>query len=132
MTISSSWEKRHIETIRLPIHPMILQFLFALQIHPMKLTPNFLKFIVVAIILNEVEGKNITVNDLLFTFSVKKTPSKPSNPRQYLTYYLSASKNYFMFFGKLVVDKDWGLLGDYILSVVIGFLKTLIAPFFHL
>ena len=41
--------KRHIETIRLPIHPMILQFLSALQIHPMQLTPNSLKFIVAAI-----------------------------------------------------------------------------------
>ena len=49
--------KRQIETIRLPIHPMILQFLSTLQIHPMQLTPNSLKFIVAAIILSEVEGK---------------------------------------------------------------------------
>ena len=103
--------KRHIKTIRLPIHPTILQFLFALQIHPMQLTPNSLKFIVAAIILNEVEGKGITVNDLLFIFNVKKTPSKLNSPKQHLTYYLSASKKYFMFFGKLAVDKDWETTG---------------------
>ena len=67
--------KKHIETIRLPIHPMILQFLSALQIHPMQLTPNSLKYIVAAIILNEVEGKGITINDLIFTFNVKKMPT---------------------------------------------------------
>ena len=109
--------KGHIKTIRLPIHPMILQFLFALQIHPMQLTPNSLKFIVATIILKEVEGKNIKINDLLFTFNVKKTPSKPGNPRQYLTYYLSGSKNYFMFSRKLVVNKDWETTGGlYLIS----------------
>ena len=77
--------KRHIETIHLPVYSLILQFLSALQIHPMQLTPNSLKFIVVAIILNEIEGKGITVNDLLFTFNVKKIPSKPNSPKQYLT-----------------------------------------------
>ena len=53
---------------------MILQFLSALQIHSLQLIPNSLKFIVAAITLNEVEGKGITVNDLLFTFNVKKHP----------------------------------------------------------
>ena len=77
----------------------------------MQLTPNSLKFIVAAIILNETEGKGITVNDLLFTYNVKKTPSKPNSPKQYLTYYLSASKKHFMFTGKLVVDKDWETAG---------------------
>ena len=77
----------------------------------MQLTLNSLKFIVAAIILNEVEGKGITVNDLLFTFNVKKTPSKANSPKQHLTYYLFASKKYFMFFGKLAVDKDWETTG---------------------
>ena len=86
---------------------MILQFLSALQIHLMQLTPNSLKFIMATIILNEVEGKGITVNDLIFTFNIKKTPSKPNSPKQYLTYYISASKKHFMFYGKLAVDKDW-------------------------
>ena len=70
--------KRHIETIRVPVHYMILQFLSAVQIHPMQLTPNSLKFIVAAIILNEIEGKGVIVNDLFFTFNVKKTPLKPN------------------------------------------------------
>ena len=52
------------------------------------------------------EGKGITINDLLFTFNVKKTPLKPNSSKQYLIYYLSASKKYFMFFGKLAIDKD--------------------------
>ena len=83
----------------------------------MQLTPNSLKFIVAAIILNEVEGKGITVNDLLFTFNVKKTPSKPNSPKQHLTYYLSASKKYFMFSGKLAVDKGWEIAGGlYVIS----------------
>ena len=90
---------------------MILQFLSALQIHPRQLTPNSLKFIVAAIVLNEVEGKGITVNDLLFTYNVKKTPSKPNSPKQYLTYYLLASKKHFMFISKLAVDKDWETIG---------------------
>ena len=49
--------RKHIETIRLPIHPLILQFLSGLHLHPMQLTPNSLKFLVASIILNEVEGK---------------------------------------------------------------------------
>ena len=103
--------RRHIETICLPIHSMILQFLSTLQIHPMQLTPNSLKSIIAAIILNEAEGKGIIVNDLLFTYNVKKTPSKPNSPKQYLTSYLSASKKHFMFTGKLAVDKDWETVG---------------------
>ena len=86
---------------------MILQFLSTLQIHPMQLTPNSLKFIVAAIILNEDEGKGITINDLIFTFNIKKTPSKPNSPKEYLTYHLSASKKNFMFSRKVAVDKDW-------------------------
>ena len=72
--------RRHIETICLPIHYMILPFLSTLQIHPMQLTPNSLKFIVAAIILNETKGKGITFNDLIFTYNVKKIPSKPNSP----------------------------------------------------
>ena len=91
--------KKHIKTICLPIHPLILQFLSALHLHPMQLTPNSLKFLVASIILNEVKKKNITVEDLLFVFSVKRTPTKPSAPKgQFDTYYLSASKNYYIFF----------------------------------
>ena len=77
----------------------------------MQLTPNSLKFILAAIILNETEGKGMTVNDLFSTYNVKKTPSKPNSPKQYLTYYLSASKKHFMFIDKLVVDKDWETAG---------------------
>ena len=106
--------KKHNETIRLPIHSLILQFLSALCLHPMQLTLNSLKFLVASIILNEVEGKNITVEDLLFVFNVKKTPTKPGNPRGHSnTYYLSASKNYYMFSGSASVDKDWESAGGF-------------------
>ena len=74
----------------------------------MQLTPNSLKFLVVSIILNEVEKNNITIEDLLFAFNVKRTPSKPGAPRGQLgTYYLSASKNFYIFSGNATVDKDW-------------------------
>ena len=73
--------KRHIETIHIPIHPIILQFLSSLQILSMQLTLNSFKFIVAVVILNEVEGKGITINDLLFTINVKKTTSK-SKPQE--------------------------------------------------
>ena len=89
-----------------PLHPMILQILFALQVHPMQLTPNYLKCIVASIILNEVEKKNIMVEDFLFAYKAMKTPTNPkAPPKQFVTYYLSARK-YYMYFGKLVVDKD--------------------------
>ena len=95
----------------------------------MQLTPNSLNFIVAVIILNKVEGKNIMVNDLLFTFNVKKTPSKPGTPRQHLTYYLSASKFFFMFSGKLAIDKDWETVGGFYLIggdwIPQGFNRTL-------
>ena len=108
--------KRHIETIRVPIHPMILQVLSLLQLHPMQLTPNSLKCIVASIILNEVEKKNITVDDFLFAYKVVKTPTNSkAPPKQYLTFYLSAnnpfSKKYFMYSGKQVVDRDWEIAG---------------------
>ena len=100
--------RKHIETIRLPIHPLILQFLTALRLHPMQLTPNSFKFLTAAIILNEVEGKNIFVEDLLFVFKVKRTPTKPGLPKtQMSTFYLSTSKNYFIFSASNTVDKDW-------------------------
>ena len=103
--------RKHIETIRLPIHPLILQFLSALRLHPMQLTPNSLKFLTASIILNEVEKKDITVEDLLFVFKVKRTPTKPGTPKNpFSTYYLSASKNFFMFSASTVVDKDWDSL----------------------
>ena len=74
----------------------------------MQLTPNSLKFLVASIILNEVEGKNITVEDLIFVFNVKRTPTKPGTPRgQLSTFYLSTSKNDYMFSGSTAVDKDW-------------------------
>ena len=61
-----------------------------------------------SIILNEVEKKNITVEDLLFVFNVKRTPTKPGAPKgQFGTYYLSASKNYYIFSGSAAMDKDW-------------------------
>ena len=73
----------------------------------MQLALNSIKILVASIILNEVEKKNITVEDLLFVFNVKRTPTKPSAPRGQLgTYYLSASKNYYIFSGSATVDKD--------------------------
>ena len=100
--------RKHIETIRLPIHPLIFQFLSALWLHPMQLTLNSLKFLVASIILNEVERKNITVEYLLFIFNVKRTPTKLGTPKgQLSTFYLSTSKNYYMFSGSATVDKDW-------------------------
>ena len=99
--------KKHIEIVRLPIHPFILQFLYALRLHPMQLTPNSLKFLVASIILNEVEKKGITVEDLLFAFKIKRTPTKSSAPKsQFGTYYLLASKNFYIFSGSAVVDND--------------------------
>ena len=99
--------KKHIETIHLPIHPLILQFLAALHLHPMQLTPNSFKFLTASIILNEVEGKDISVEDLLYIFKVKRTQSKPGLPKNQMgTFYLSASKNYFMFSASTTVDKD--------------------------
>ena len=74
----------------------------------MQLTPNSLKFLVASVILNEVERKNIVVEDLLFAFKVKRTPSKLGAPKKQMgTFYLSASKNYYMFSGSAAVDKDW-------------------------
>ena len=74
----------------------------------MLLTPNSLKFLVASIILNEVEKKNIIVEDLLFAFNVKRTLSKPGAPRGKMgTYYLSASKYFYIFSGSTAVDKDW-------------------------
>ena len=100
--------RKHIEIIRLPIHHLILQFLSALRLHLMQLIPNSLKFLVASIILNEVEEKNITVEDLIFVFNFKRTPSKPGAPRgQMSTFYLSTSKNYYIFVGSTAVDKDW-------------------------
>ena len=100
--------RKHIETMRLPIHPLILQFLSALHLHPMQLTPNFLKFLTASIILNEVEKKNITVEDLLFVFKVKRTPTKLGAIKSsFGTYYLSASKNFYIFSTSVAVDKDW-------------------------
>ena len=100
--------KKHIETIRLPIHLLILQFLAALRLHPMQLTPNSFKFLIASIILNEVEGRDIFIEDLLFIFKVKRTPSKPGLPKnQMSTFYLSASKNYFIFSTSNTIDKDW-------------------------
>ena len=100
--------KKHIEIIRLPIHPLILQFLAALRLHPMQLTPNSFKFLTASIILNEVEGKDISVEDLLYVFKVKRTPTKSGLPKSPMgTFYLSASKNYFMFSASTTVDKDW-------------------------
>ena len=103
--------KRHIETLRFPLHPMILQILSTLQVHSIQLTPNSLKCILATIILNEVEKKDITVEDFLFAYKVVKTPSNPKAPaKQFLTFYLSARK-YYVYSGKLSVDKDWENVG---------------------
>ena len=100
--------RKHIETMRLPINPLILQFLYALCLRPMQLTPNSFKFLTASIILNEVEKQDIIVEDLLFVFKVKKTPTKPDAPKSPLgTYYLSASKNFFIFSASTRVDKGW-------------------------
>ena len=98
--------KHHIETIRFPLHPMILHILSVLQVYPMQLTPNSLKCIVATIILNEVEKKNIMVEDFLFSYKAVKTPTSPkAPPKQFMTFYLSARK-YYVYSGKLFVDKD--------------------------
>ena len=103
--------KRHIETISFPLHPMILQILSVLQVHPMQLTPNSLKCIVATIILNEVEKKNITVEDFFFVYKVVKTPTSPkAPPKQFMTFYLS-TKKYHMYSRKLALDKDWESVG---------------------
>ena len=103
--------KRHIETLRFPLHPMILQIFSILQVHPMQLNPNSLRCIVATIILNEVEKREITVEDFLFAFKVFKTPQNAKAPiRQFQTYYLS-SRKYHVYSGKLSVDKDWETAG---------------------
>ena len=74
----------------------------------MQLTLNSLKFLIASIILNEIERKNITVKDLLFIFNVKRTPTKLGTSKgQLSTFYLFASKNYYMFSRSAAVDKDW-------------------------
>ena len=74
----------------------------------MQLTPNSFKFLTASIILNEVEGKDISVEDLLYVFKVKRTPTKSSLPKSPIgTFYLSTSKNYFMFSASTTMDKDW-------------------------
>ena len=86
---------------------MILQILSVLQIHPMQLTPNSLKCIVATIILNEVEKKNIMVEDFLFAYKAVKTPTNPKAPPiLFMTFYLSARK-YYVYSRKLAIDKDW-------------------------
>ena len=72
--------KRHIETLRFPLHPMILQILSTLQVHLMQLTPNSLKCIIATIILNKVEKKCITVEGFLFAYKAVKTPLNPKAP----------------------------------------------------
>ena len=73
----------------------------------MQLTPNSLKCIVAAITLNKVEKKNITVKDFLFSYKVVKTPTNPkAPPKQFMTFYLFATK-YYVYSGKLAIDKDW-------------------------
>ena len=74
----------------------------------MQFTPNSFKFLTASIILNEIEGKYISVEDLLYIFKVKRTHTKPGLPKSQMgTFYLSASKNYFMFSASTTVDKDW-------------------------
>ena len=85
---------------------MILQIQSVLQVNPMHLTPNSLKCIVATIILNEVEKKNIMVEDFLFTYKAVKTPINPkAPPKQFVTYYLSGRK-YYLYYEKLAVDKE--------------------------
>ena len=77
----------------------------------MQLTPNFLKCVIATIILNEVEKKGITIEDFMFAYKAIKTPSNPKAPaKQFLTFYLSARK-YYVYYGKLLVDKDWETAG---------------------
>ena len=102
----------------------------------MQLTPNSLKFLVASIILNEVERKNIIVEDLFFIFNVKRTPTKPGIPKgQFSTFYLSASENFYMFSGSAAVDKDWDssrellvISSDFLLSAVNGPRRASTAP----
>ena len=108
-------DKKHIETIRLPIHPLVLQCLSTLQVHPMQLIPNSVKFIVAFAILDEAEGKNISLCDLLYAFRFKTLTNPNILPKGYNTFYLSSnnpsSKKVFMFTSKLAVDKDWETTG---------------------
>ena len=78
----------------------------------MQLTPTSLKCFVATIILNEVEKKNITVEDFLFAYKAVKTPTNPkAPPKQFVAYYLSARK-YYVYFRKLAIDKDWESAGE--------------------
>ena len=48
------------------------------------------------------------MEDLFFVFKVKRTPTKLGLPKsQMSTFYLSTSKNYFIFSASNTVDKDW-------------------------
>ena len=78
----------------------------------MQFNPNSLKYIVSSIILNEVEKKGITIEDLLHAYKVNKSPNK----KPYHTFYFT-SRKYFMHSGKQPVDKDWETDGDlYVIS----------------
>ena len=47
------------------------------------------------------------MEDFLFAYKVVKTPTNPkAPPKQFVTYYLSARK-YYVYYGKLSVDKNW-------------------------
>ena len=105
---------------------MIFQILSVLQVHSMQLSPNSLKYIMATIILNEIEKKNITVEDFFFAYKAVKTPTNPkAPPKQFVTYYLSARK-YYVYSGKLAVDKDWESVGE--LFVISG---DWMSPYFN-
>lgn len=86
----------------------------------MQLNPNSIKMLTAIVILNEKEYRGVTCKDLLFALFIKKTPSI-GDKRLYTTYSLAMnnpiSKKYFIYFGKLAVDKIWDTFGGlYIIS----------------
>ena len=79
---------------------------------PNAIKPNSLKCIVTFIILNEVEKKGITIEDLLFAYKVNRSPSN----KPYWTFYFT-SRRYFLYTGKQPIDKDWETTGGlYVIS----------------
>lgn len=94
----------------------MFQFAGAHQVHLIQLTPNSIKCLVAAVILNEVEDKKICLAVFLFALRINQTPVIKNAPIcSFQTYYLSSNapqdKKYYMYNEKLSTDKDWEYSG---------------------
>lgn len=92
---------KHFSAIRFPLHPLIHNFFYRLNLTPMQLNPNSLRILSTTLVLNIVNGWNLSLDDIFYCYNLVNIREEQDY------YYLCPYQGRAFVSGKPQSEKRW-------------------------